>query len=280
LSNANNSSPAHEGLSGSGHAISEALVRARASAAPLTDFPGVVPTSMDEAYAIQSASIERWPDTIGGWKVGGLPPAAQKRYSTERLAGPIFRSRIHEVERDSATVMSIFDGGFAAVEAEFIFRFSKTVKPSDQLSSDDDFRAVIAGLHVGAEIASSPIVDINGYEPTVVVSDFGNNSGLLVGPSIPNWSTADPSDLSSKTIVDGAVVGENVATTLAGGPMAALRFIIALCAHRGIELPAGVLISTGATTGIHEVTTSSEARVEFGQFGGFDVTFAPMSGSA
>lgn len=176
--------------------------------------------------------------------------------------------------------MPIYVGGFAAIEAEFIFRFSRTVAPQERQWSDDELRAMIAGLHVGAEIASSPIADINSFEPTVVVSDFGNNAGLLVGPSIPNWSSARPDDLSSRVIVDGAVAGEASAAALPGGPMAALRFIVALCASRGIELSAGVLISTGATTGIHDVTVASESRVEFGELGGFNVGFAAMSGGA
>lgn len=257
-------------------AISRALVSARASASPLSGFPGATPDTMAQAYAIQAASIASWPDSVAGWKVGLLSPQDQDRYSAERLAGPIFRSEIHDVSTGSRTAMPVFVGGFAAIEAEFIVRLGKTVEPIDRQWSDEELVEVVAAIHIGAEIASSPIADINGFGPTVVASDFGNNAGLLLGPEISDWQTAKPEDMPSKVIVDGEVVGEATAAAIPGGPIGALRFLVTLAATRGIELPAGTLISTGASTGIHDVETTSASRVEFGDYGWFEVTFEPM----
>ena len=265
-------------LSESDDAISRALVAARASATSLTAFPGAVPETMAAAYAIQSASIARWPDAVAGWKVGLLPQPAQERYSAERLAGPIFRSQNHKVTTGSSTAMPVFVGGFAAVEAEFIFRLGKTVVPVSRTWTEEELSEVVAGLHIGAEIASSPMAEINNLGPAVVASDFGNNAGLLLGPEIPNWQEMQPEDLPARTVVDGEIAGEASAAAIKGGPIAALRFIIALSAERGVELPAGTLISTGASTGIHDVEATSTSRLEFGDFGWFDVTYRPMSG--
>ncbi len=256
--------------------VSRALVSARASGTPLSAFPGDMPETMAQAYAIQSASITRWPDAVAGWKVGMLPPPAQERYSAERLAGPIFRSQVHEVATGSSTAMPIFVGGFAAIEAEFVFRLGETVAPIDRQWSDAELAEVVAALHIGAEIASSPMAEINNLGPTVIVSDFGNNAGLLLGPEIADWQTVRPEDLPAKTSVDGAVVGEASAAAIQGGPIAAMRFLVALSADRGLELPAGTLVSTGASTGIHDVEATSISRVEFGDYGWFDVTFEPM----
>ena len=260
------------------NAISQALVNARTHAEPLNAFPGAAPDTMAQAYAIQSASIARWPDSVGGWKVGLLPPQYQERYSTERLAGPIFDSQIHEVTTGSSMAMPIYVGGFAAIEAEFVFRLGKTVEPIDRHWSDDELAEVVAGLHIGAEVASSPMAEINNLGPTVVTADFGNNAGLLLGPEIPNWQSVAPEHLPAKVSVDGEVVGEASAAAIKGGPIAALRFVVALSADRGLELPAGTLISTGASTGIHDVETTSKSRLEFGEYGWFEVTFEPMSG--
>ncbi len=258
--------------------ISRALVDARMSATPLAAFPGAIPDTMARAYAIQSASIGRWPDTVAGWKVGLLSPQDQKRYAAERLAGPIFRSQIHEVSTGSRTAMPIYAGGFAAVEAEFVFRLGSTVEPKDRRWPDEELADVVAGLYIGAEIASSPMAEINNLGPTVIAADFGNNAGLLLGPEIPHWQDVLPEHMPAKVTVNGGVVGEASAAAIRGGPIAALRFVVALSAMRGIELPAGTLVSTGASTGIHDVETTSESRLEFGEFGWFDVTFEPMPG--
>ncbi len=260
-------------------AISRALVGARSRAEPLGAFPGAVPQTLDQSYAIQAASIARWPDSVVGWKVGLLSPADQDRYAAERLVGPIFSSQVHTVSTGSRTVMPIYVGGFAAVEAEFVFRLGATVAPVERDWSDDELTALVAGLHIGAEIASSPMAEINNLGPTVVVADFGNNAGLLVGPEIPDWRNVPPAELPSKVIVDGEVVGEASAAAIPGGPLGALRFVVGLSARRGLSLPTGTLISTGASTGIHDIDTSSISRVEFGDYGWFDVTFESMPGS-
>lgn len=278
MSTAKTTASTSHGLPESDDAISQALVSARTSAAPLRDFPGAVPDSMAQAYAIQAASIARWPDTVVGWKVGMLSPQDQERYSAERLAGPIFRSQVHKISIGSRTAMPVYAGGFAAIEAEFVFRLGKSVEPSDRDWSDEELVGLVAGLHIGAEIASSPMAEINNLGPTVVAADFGNNAGLLLGPEIPNWQSVRPAHLLSRVLLDGDVVGDASAAAVPGGPIAALRFIVMLSADRGLTLPAGTLISTGASTGIHDVEAGSISRVEFGDCGWFDVTFEPISG--
>jgi 2-keto-4-pentenoate hydratase len=279
LSNANETAVAGNGLPDSDDVISRVLVNARKNAVPLDLFPGVVPDSMAQAYAIQAASIARWPDSVAGWKVGMLTPQDQGRYSAERLAGPIFASQVHTVSAGSSSVMPIFVGGFAALEAEFVFRLGQKIEPIERVWSEKDLAHSVAGLHVGAEIASSPMAEINNLGPTVVASDFGNNAGLLLGPEIANWQAMQPAELTAKVFVNGDIVGDASAAAIQGGPIAALKFILALSASRGIELPAGTLISTGACTGIHDVEVTSECCVDFGDHGLFDVAFEPMTGT-
>ncbi len=279
MSNVNYASSTRYSLSESDDAVSRSLVGARTSATPLDAFPGAAPESMAQAYAIQAASIARWPDSVGGWKVGLLSPQDQVRYSAERLVGPIFRSQVHDVAAGSRFVMPVYVGGFAALEAEFIFKLGKTVAPENRQLSDKELVELVAALHVGAEIASSPMAEINNLGPTVVTADFGNNAGLLLGPEIPNWQAGSPEDWHARVIIDGDIVGDASAANIPGGPIAALQFAVSVAAMRGIELPAGTLISTGAATGIHDVNVTSVSRVEFGEFGGFDVTYESMSGA-
>ncbi|MBT8104805.1 MAG: 2-keto-4-pentenoate hydratase, partial [Woeseiaceae bacterium] len=119
-------------------------MNARLRAEPLPDFPDRLPETLDQAYAIQAASIERWPDEIGGWKVAGLSPADQSRLGAERLAGPVFRSRIHRIENGGAIVMPVYEGGFAAVEAEIVLELGVAVPPSERNYSDEELIDVIS----------------------------------------------------------------------------------------------------------------------------------------
>lgn len=252
--------------------VSLRLVRARLDAQPLSAFPGELPATLKDAYAVQSASIARWPDVVAGWKVGGIPAELQATLEAERLAGPIYRASVHDIAAGATRSMAVYAGGFAAVEAEFIFRLNARVEPDDRPLSDSELTERVT-LHVGAEIASSPIAAINRIGPLCVVCDFGNNGGLLVGPEVPDWEARDADAMTAAVAVDGVAVGSATAAGVDGGLLRPLRFLIDLCRERGLALPVGTLVSCGALTGIHEVTVASTARVDFGTLGAFDVTF-------
>jgi 2-keto-4-pentenoate hydratase len=125
---------------------------------------------------------------------------------------------------------------------------------------------LIGALMVGAELAGSPLPRINDLGPAVVVSDFGNNAGLILGAVVPDWRhrLGDAErDLHCATEIDGEIVGRGHASDIAGGLVAALRFALSRCAKRGMSLRAGQYVSTGAATGIHDIRAGQSARVIF-----------------
>ncbi len=256
--------------------ISRQLVAARLAATPLKAYPGAVPATLASAYAVQSMSIAAWPDTIVGWKVAKIAPSDQPQFGADRLAGPVFQSLLSRVDASSTVCVPIYKGGFAAVEAEFVVELGADVVPADKPYSDDELASLVAVIYAGAEVASSPMPMVNDLGPTSVVSDFGNNNGVVLGPAITDWRQRLHEAFSTRVYVDDVVVGETAAVTIAELPLQALRFLIGLAANRGFDLPAGTLVSTGATTGVHDVTLSSRARVDFGSSGWFDLTFEAM----
>ncbi|MBN9063340.1 MAG: hypothetical protein BGP06_03475 [Rhizobiales bacterium 65-9] len=244
-------------------AIAAAFTQARRTAQPLPSFPGDLPATRADAYAAQDAAIASWPARLVGWKVAGVAPEFRERFGAPRLAGPAFAPRLYQAD-GSAVRFSIFPGGFAAVEAEFILRVGADIDAADA-ADEDRLAEKVSALHGGAEIAGSPFADINRLGPLSVVSDFGNNGGLILGDAIANWRERPLESLKSRTSVNGAVVGEGDASRVAGGPLAALGFLVTALAERGRRLRAGDLVSTGMTTGIHPVTIGDEVLIEFSE---------------
>ena len=250
--------------------IARRLVRARLQASALPDYPGTLPPSLDAGYASQDAAIAMWPTRVAGWKVGKIPDAWLARMGEERLVGPIFEDAVQHVLAGEAAGFAVIAGGFAAVEAEFVFRLGVDAPVGKTAWTDDEALALIDTLLVGAELAGSPLPRINDLGPAVVVSDFGNNAGLILGPPVPEWrrmlGTLEQ-DLRCETAIDGVVVGSGRASDIAGGLVAALRFALARCARRGMPLRAGQLVSTGAATGIHDIRAGQQAQVTFDGIG-------------
>ena len=250
--------------------IVDAFLDARRNGRSLPDFPGVIPDDLEAAYAVQDQAIARWADPVVGWKVGYIAPEKRDASGDERLLGPVFRSRLQQAE--TATAFDVFDGGFGAIEAEYVLRLDADA-PADKTDwTPDEAAALPATLFIGLEVASSPLATINQLGPRVVVSDFGNNNGLVVGAEIPDWRSHDEAALTAESWIDDARVGSGGATTLPGGLRAAIAFALGRSARRGRPLKAGDLIATGNATGIHDILPGQRARVVFAGFGEIALT--------
>ncbi len=244
--------------------IAQCFVKARADAVSLADYPGTVPADLTTAYAIQDAAIALVEDDVLGWKVGRIQPPRSEELGTTRLAGPIFAKQVQWISTDSHNLGAIFDGGFGAIEAEFIFRIGTPPKVDQRDLSLEDTSALIDAVFVGFEIASSPFPGINSLGPLVTITDFGNNNGLIIGPEIPNWRTSGFEGWTVETRAGGEVLGTGQAVTFPGGPMESAMFLINNLIERGITIAPGLMISTGAVSGVHEVTSGQQIEARFG----------------
>ena len=244
-----------------GQAIARAFVSARRAARGLPDYPGEPPTTLDQAYAIQSHAIAITADTVVGWKVGRINPPLDKILSNNRLAGPIFAGQVTSAANGS---MPVFAAGFAAAEAEFLLRIGAAPDPAKMHYSRDEALALIDAVHVGLEIASSPFPGINDLGPLVTISDFGNNHGLVIGAPVADWRTLAFVDWPVRLTIDGEEAGVATAASMLDGPIGAARFLFECLAARGIALAAGQWISSGAVTGVHRVRPGQAIRASFG----------------
>ena len=242
--------------------IARAFRVARLEAVALDAFPLALPEMLAGAYRVQDAAIAAFPDRVRGWKVAGIQPELRATFGTERIAGPVMAAGVRHAEADTLVLFPVFENGFAALEAEFIFAMRRDIAPGET-PSEAELLDAVGNLFAGAETAGSPLRTINEIGQLAIVSDFGNNSGIIVGGEIADWRERDLATLTSKVTINGEVVGSGSAANVAGGPLAALRFLVGHLGARGITLHAGDSVSTGMTTGVHIVHVGDKALFEF-----------------
>ena len=258
--------PAHASATDS-RGVAEILVNARLKGIALPGFPGKLPRTLVDAYACQNQAIALWPDKVCGWKVGFVQPAARDESGDERVLGPIFKGaiveRMNQATKNGAIEFAAIPGGFAAIEAEYVFKLGVELSSSTpEIAQSDEFDWV-ESLHVGIEFAGSPMADINRVGLLSVASDFGNNSGLVVGPEIVNWRDKAWTDMQAQCWINGNLVGKGGAASVPGSPAAALRFAVQRLLKRGVSLAQGTWIATGASTGIHDVVPGDQGEFRF-----------------
>lgn len=242
--------------------IAGRFLAARRAAAGLADYPGDFPATLDEAYAIQDEAIANWGRPVIGWKVGRVPPPLIERFGTDRLAGPIFAEENARANGD-AVAMPVFAEGFAAGEAEFLLRIGAPPAAGKTEYSLAEAANLIGAVHAGIEIASSPLGTINELGPIAVISDFGNNNGLVIGPEIPDWRASGFEDWPVTMLIDGVESGGGRAAAFPDGAIGAARFLFELMARRGIALGPGQWISSGAVTGVHPARPGQRIEARF-----------------
>jgi 2-keto-4-pentenoate hydratase len=237
--------------------IAGRFLAARRAATGLDAYPGDFPATLDDAYAIQDAAIAAWGRPVIGWKVGRVAEPLIDLFGTDRITGPIF-----DQAADGAA-MPVFAEGFAAGEAEFLLKIG-TAPPAGKTGFTlDEAAELIGAVHVGIEIASSPLGAINEIGPIAVVSDFGNNNGLVVGPEIPDWRASGFEQWEVTCRIGGKVAGTGRAEAFPDGAIGAARFLFELMARRGIALTPGQWISSGAVTGVHRARPGQAVEARF-----------------
>ncbi|GBF58767.1 hypothetical protein PbB2_02455 [Candidatus Phycosocius bacilliformis] len=247
-------------------AIAERFRIARLNRTPLATFPGPMPTALADSYRIQDVAIATWPDQLIGWKVGRILGELVDVYGTDRLIGPIFAKSLSRIEAREEAKFAAIEHGFCAVEGEYVFELSDDADPAKTNYDAHTALELVGNLWTGIELAGSPLATINELGPTVVVSDFGNNWGLILGQPVDNWRVR-LHGLACKVSINDHLVGQGDVTAFPGGITQSLVFALNCAAARGLPLTRGMLVSTGAVSGVHDLLPGQHAVADFGPDG-------------
>lgn len=263
-------------------AVSTALLDARRACVALDGFPAELPQSLEQAYAVQLCSISAWDAELVGFKVGGVPPKFQEQFPTIWQAGPMFADQKYFVESGESLEVTVFEGGFAAYEAELVFELKDLDKLNKPLETVEETRAFISRVYLGAEIASSPNPLVNDLGPGSIISDLGNNAGVVVGPEAPLSILDDFSKLEVVLHIDDVEIGRATPNSGENGPMGALRFILNhfISLKGKVDLPEKCLISSGAITGVHRSEAGTKSNIKFGDLAEYELKMVPRKPSS
>src|SRR5262245_11188245 len=240
--------------------IAARFVAARRAATALSAYPGRVPATIEDAYRCQEIAIGQWQDRIAGWKVARIPAQWHTQYPEERLIGPAFARNVHFGAPGEVVECPGFSGGFAAVEAELVIRVGADAPPHQVQWTLEEATALVGSLHIGVEIASSPLATLNDLGSGAVVSDFGNNWGVVVGAPVSDWHSIEA--IVAQSFIDDSFVGRGTGFVRQGA-LGALAFTLGKAARRGRPLRAGDVISTGMITGVHDILPGQQSRHVF-----------------
>lgn len=244
----------------------EAIIIARQSGKARDTFAADdIPADLDTAYAVQSLVCQKWPDQLVGFKVGGIPPTFRDKFAADWLVGPVFAKNVYHIEAGNTLDFPMYEGGFAAFEPELVFSIDADAFKGEDNWTAETARRAIKRIYLGAEIAASPNINVNVLGPGSIISDLGNNAGVILGKEIPVSELDTALSVMTETRIDGETINACAPHPAPAGPLGALAFLLNhLKSHAELyEMSDTLLVSSGAITGVHQSHAGAVGELDY-----------------
>jgi 2-keto-4-pentenoate hydratase len=245
-------------------AIKEAarlLTAARQSGQLLDALPtSCSPRTIDDAHAIQLATVARLHDSVVGWKVGTTPDGTLSR-------GALLRSRLYPGGAQVSPVQTPLLG----VEAEIAFRLDREL-PARMRAYEYDELADAVTAFPAIEIVDSRFHGYPDAPPLDRIADCMSNGAFVQGTAQRKWRTYDLANIEVELVFDGRTVVRREGGHPTKDPLLpALALVNDL--RTGFGLSAGQMITTGSYTGLNFAKPGQSVIVTFRGFDPVNVQF-------
>lgn len=189
---------------------------------------------------------------VVGWKVGYIVVECCDGFGDECLLGLIFKCQFWNDIGGISDIL-VFVGGFGVVEVEYVLELLEDVLVGQLYWFLEQVEVLFVCFYIGVEVVSSLFVIINEFGLCVVVVDFGNNNGLVLGLEIVDWIVCDENLLCVEILIEGEVVGIGGVICLFGGLWVVYVFVLFCLVLCGWLLCKGDLIVIGNVIGIYDI---------------------------
>jgi len=236
-----------------------ALAEARRSGRRLAALPqGTRPHSVDDAHAIQDATVAALGETVAGWKVSIVDDVVNR--------GALLASRVLQ----SPARMHACDVPMLGLEAEIAFRLDRDLPPRERAYDKEEVAACVTAL------AAIEVVDTRfaNYADTPVIerlADFVSNGGFIAGTLRPDWRGIDLSALKATLAINGRTVVEQTGGHVTRDPIIPAVALVNTLRRDGIAQ--GRIITTGTYTGLYLAAPGDQVEARFEGFGSVALTF-------
>jgi 2-keto-4-pentenoate hydratase len=222
-------------------ALARLFAEARAHRAKLDDLPqGARPSSADEAYAAQQATLRTLGEAVGGWKVGAKTPDGPIQ------SAPLPADGIHA----SGAQLARQTFGKSGLELEVAFVLGRSFAASSGPYSDKDVFDAIESVHASIEVVASRFAAWPDIDKLWQLADLQNHGALVLGEGVPYDEAFAFVSPSMSFTLDGASLFDGTPANPAGDPRRLLAWTVNHSVAQGIAFERGTVITAGSYTGL------------------------------
>lgn len=227
--------------------------------------PNLLPTSVDEAYAIQRQVILNLRRHVSGWKLGGTNAKTIEAFAcSEPYFGPLFDNKtfIHASEVDTTGLLEVKG------EAELVFKLSSKV---EFLTHDIalNINDLISEVAPAIEMPSAIFSDMKSGGVKLLIADLCGTGALVLGDFMPFSDFESLNNLNISISQNQAVLTTGNTHNILPDHCEVLRAFFRLALKHGVKLKEGQLIASGGCTSCVPFSLNHAVNVEFEGFNHF-----------
>jgi 2-keto-4-pentenoate hydratase len=230
------------------------------------------PGNRDDAYAIQAELARLSGQAVAGWKIAATSLAGQRHIGVDGpLAGRLLARRVLE----DGTGISLSGNSMLVAEAEFAFRFSRSLPKRDEPYGVEEVLQAVDSLHPAIEIPDSRYLDFARVGAPQLIADNACACWFVLGAATSaDWRKQNLVEHHVMAYRNGVLASSGSGANVLGDPRVALTWIANELRMFGNGLLAGEVVTTGTCITPLPIAPGDQLRVDFGAFGVTEASFS------
>ncbi len=247
----------------------ELLAGHRLTNTALAEIPADIrPTTLEAAYAVQDALVQRLLAAQGGsrigWKIACTSPVAQQAL---QVPHPMFGQLLSASTSPSGATLEAARFTTRVIECEFAFRMAADVPGAGQPHDATSIAAYVGELLPAIEVVDHRYPDWSLGAPSIT-ADNAIHGHWVQGAGVEgDWRRFDLATHQVTARIGEGVVGRGDGSSVLGHPLNALAWLANALADHGHQLRAGDLITTGVCTEVFTAQAGDTVTGDFGELG-------------
>ena len=145
------------------------------------------------------------------------------------------------------------------------------LQPGGKQLNATSVRGIVSAAYPAIELVCTRFETNFAVPPALLVADGVAHAGLILGDEVPASKLGDLSRLAISTLINGTEVSSGTGAEVLGDPFESLAWLCNHLSGRGIELPQGSIVTTGACTGINESQANDLVATDAGPLGSVSI---------
>jgi 2-keto-4-pentenoate hydratase len=236
----------------------------------LGELPSAVrPASRAGGYATQREMVRLSGDRVAGWKIAATSVAGQQHIGVD---GPLGSALLANRVLASGATIPLEGNIMLVAEAEFAFRFGRSLVRRDAAYSVDEVLDAVASVHPAIEVPDSRYQDFVRVGAPQLIADFACANWFVLGPATTvDWRTRDLIRHPVAAFRNGEVAATGSGANVLGDPCVALAWLVNELRVFGDGVTAGEFVTTGTCIIPAVIAPGDHFKADFGDLGCVEV---------